>query len=175
MKGQKGEPGPPGLDQPCPVVCVGGGGPLPRSLPPPASVFSVLRAQLQVPEATPALPGMPTLPGPPSPSLCHRGSSCSGLTPPWPQLGRPAPSLERGALLGAEPVPWAHSPSLLCSLTHKGGRDRPSLSDVHPVWKGAFCAQDGPVPSPCLSSTCPRPLPSPPPQPPMAHPTQCLK
>lgn len=57
VKGQKGEPGPPGLDQPCPVVSVRAGRePHPRSLPPPASIFPVLRAHVQVPEVKLALP-----------------------------------------------------------------------------------------------------------------------
>lgn len=171
VKGQKGEPGPPGLDQPCPVVRVRARTvPQPRSLPPPANIFPVLRVYLQARgHAGPALEC----------SHCqghrrcysrHRGSSCSVL--PWVQLGVPTAFIKREAQPG-QSVCWDHCLSLLSFLGHGGGADRPYVSG-------------GPTLSPCLSSTCPtRPLssllpaafsfPALSPQSMRAPPTQCLK
>lgn len=174
VKGQKGEPGPPGLDQPCPVVRVEEvGGPYQGlcCLLPASSLSSELSCTSQRPH----WPGLGCLHcrGHHHRHSSCRGSSCCGLTPLWVQLGRPTPSVERGAQSGAEPLTGC-CPSLLCFLTRKGGWGRPSLSGrlSHPEG-GSVRGTARAVPR--LSSTCPRPLPSLPPYPPMARPAQCLE
>lgn len=99
MKGQKGEPGPPGLDQPCPVVRVRAGGvSQPRSSPPPANISLVLRVYLQVPEATLALPWS-----------AHTARATNVVTP---VIEAPLALCPHGCSLGYPPPLYRGRPSL---------------------------------------------------------------